>query len=352
MNNNILITGISQGDINGISYEMIIKTFEDARMMEKNTPVLYGSSKVLAYHRKAMDLPQINFNIITDINDVGANRLNIINCVTEDIVVELSKPAPEAESMAQKAMERALDDLKNGHTDALVLAPSTVDEILLLESFSGIKPLKIFVSESLRIALSTAKIPLANVSEQLTAELVAAQLRTLHFSLVHDFMLTLTRIAVLSFNPDKGVKEQQYGKEESEVLLPAIKAVENEGIACFGPYSAEDFFSSGDFQKFDAILALHYSQGAIPFRLLSHSEGVVFFAGMPYVITAPDTSVSFPLAGRNESSETALRHALYLAEDICSTRKIDKEIRANPLCRQSVERSSDNEKLDLTKDEE
>jgi 4-hydroxythreonine-4-phosphate dehydrogenase len=352
MSEKILKTGISQGDINGISYELILKTYEDIRMLEASIPILYGSSKILAYHRKAMDLQPINFNTINNLRDAGTNRLNIVNCGNEETVVEFSKPSPEGEAMAKQALERAVEDLKNKQIDTLVIAPSTIDEISCLTNISGVKPMKILISDSLRIALSSEKIPLSEVAGNLSIDLLVEQLKTLHQSLVHDFMLTLPRIAVLSLNPGKGIKEQQYGREENEIIIPAIKKADEEKITCFGPYSAEDFFSSDDYQKFDAILALYYDQGVAPFRLLSQNRGAVLYAGLPHVVTAPDLGVSFSKAGKNEILETPFRDAIFLAADIFKTRHIDAEIHSNPLRKQYYEKGADNEKLDLTKDED
>ncbi|MDR1561798.1 MAG: 4-hydroxythreonine-4-phosphate dehydrogenase PdxA [Dysgonamonadaceae bacterium] len=352
MSDNILKIAISQGDINGISYELFLKTFEDDRMTDNNITVLYGSSKVLAYHRKAMDLPAIKFNTVNNVQDAGSNRLNIINCGVDDIVVELSNPLPEAEEMAQKALDRALNDLKQHLIDALVIAPSSINNAAYLRSVAGVKPLKILVSNSLRIAIATSDISLSEVAGTFTSNLLVTQLRALHHSLVHDFLLTMPRIAVLSLNPGKGIKERQYGKEENEVIIPALKTANDNGIICFGPYSAEDFFPSNDYRKFDAILAIYDDQAVAPFRLLSMSEGAIFYAGMPFVVTAPDIGVSYNLAGKNESQETVMRNAIYLATDIVNNRAFDREINANPLRKQYFERGSDNERLDLTEDEE
>jgi len=351
MSEKILKAGISQGDINGISYEIILKTFEDVRMSETSIPVLYGSSKILAYHRKAMDLPPVSFNAVNNIHDAGLNRLNIINCCSEESVVELSKPSPESEETARQALCRAVEDLKNKQINTLIIAPSTVDEIPYLTNLSGVAPLKILVSDRLRVAVAGEKIPLANAAQNLSVDLIYEQLKTLHRSLVQDFMLTLPRIAVLSLNPGMGIKEQQYGKEENEIIIPAITKADKEGITCFGPYSAEDFFTSEDYQKFDAILALYHDQGTVPFRLLSHNRGAVLYAGLQHIVTSPDLGVSFPKAGKNETDEAPLRDAIFLAEDVFKARLIDAEIRSNPLRKQYYEKGSDNEKLDLTKDE-
>ena len=352
MSDKLIKVGISQGDINGISYELIIKTFEDVRIFEFCIPILYGSSKVLAYHRKMMDLPSVNVNAIHYAGDAGVNRLNIINCGNEEVVVDFSKSNPESETAAQRAMQKAVSDLKAGLIDVLVMAPSSVDEFPYLSQQLGRVPLKILVHNSFRIALAGDKIPLSGVSSQLTTELLLDKIKALQASLIHDFTITLPRIAVLSLNPVMGIKERKEGREETEIVSPAIKAANESGIICFGPYSADGFFANGDYTKFDAILATYYDQGSIPFRSISSDEGACYYADMPFVVTAPDHGVEYDKAGKNESSEASFRNAVYLAIDLFQTRKLDKEIYANPLKKQYFEKGSDNEKLDLTKDEE
>jgi len=352
MSDKLLKIGISQGDINGISYELIIKTFEDIRIFEFCIPILYGSSKILAYHRKIMDLPSVNVNAIHYAGDAGVNRLNVISCGNEEVIVDFSKPGPESETMAQRALQRAYNDLKAGLIDAMVIAPSNVDEFQFFSQQLGHSPLKILVHNNFRIALAGDKIAMSEVSSQLTAELLLEKIKALHASLIHDFAVTLPRIAVLSLNPAMGIKERKEGKEEAEIIVPTIKAANDSSIICFGPYSGDDFFANNDYTKFDAILAIYYDQGMIPFRSLSSDEGVCYFAGMPFVATAPDHGVAYDKAGKNESSEASFRNAVYLAIDLFHTRKLDKEIYANPLKKQYFEKGSDNEKLDLTKDEE
>jgi len=352
MNDKLIKVGISQGDINGISYELIIKAFEDARIFEFCIPVLYGSSKVLAYHRKVMDLPSVNVNTVHYAGEAGINRLNIINCGNEEVTVDFSKSSPESETMTQRAMQKAYNDLKAGVIDVLVMAPSNVDEFQYLSQQLGHTPLKMLVHNSFRIALAGDKIPLSDVSSQLTTALLLDKIKTLHASLIHDFAVTLPRIAVLSFNPGVGVKERKEGREETEIIIPAMKTANESNIVCFGPYSGDGFFANCDYTKFDAILAIYYDQGLMPFRSISSDEGACYFSGMPFVVTAPDHGAGYDKAGKNESSEASFRNAIYLALDLFRTRKLDKEIYANPLKKQYFEKGSDNEKLDLTKDEE
>lgn len=352
--NKMIKIGISQGDINGIAYELILKTFEDARMFELCIPILYGSSKVLAYHRKAMELTPININTILSVNDAGANRLNIINCGNEEISVEFSRPTPEGEKAAEKALLRALDDLKKGNIDILLTTPSNVDEKSILQEKlgNGKNRLTILVNDSFRIGLATDEIPFSEAIPLLNADFLVERIKTLHSSLIKDFMITTPRIAVLSLNPGVGLKEQKFGKEETEFIIPAIKSASDSGIICFGPYAADDFFGSDEYKKFDATLAMYSDQGQIPFRTISNEEGILYTSNLPYVIAAPDQNVSYDKAGKNVVKPDSLRNAVYTALDIFRNRITDEKINANPLKKQYFERGSDNEKLDLTGDEE
>ena len=351
--NKIIKVGITQGDINGISYEVILKSFDDNRIFELMTPILYGSSKILAYYRKLLDLPPINTNTISQANEAGNNRLNIINCAGEDVNVELSQSTQEAEQFAKEAMKKALEDMERGAIDVLVTTPSSINEFSYLNEQiqKDEKFLKILVNDSLRIALATDKLPLTEVSSSLDKKIIAEQIRILHASLINDFMVTTPRIAVLSFNPGAGIKEQQFGKEETEVIVPAIQGIKDAGIICFGPYAADEFFGSNEYQRFDAVLAIYHDQGLIPFRTISAGKGTTYIANSTYVITSPDHNVAYEKAGKNQLSGDSLRDALYMAIDILRNRRFNAESKANPLKKQYFERGSDNEKLDLTRDE-
>jgi Pyridoxal phosphate biosynthesis protein len=353
MNENLITIGISHGDMNGVAYELIIKAFEDSTIFEMCVPILYGSSKAMAYYRKVMELPHMNVNVINNAENAAPNRLNVINCVLEEAVVELAQPSASADQYAEKALSAAINDLKSGMIDVLVTCPSNQDELKELESqiASERKALRMFVNDSFRIAVATDKTPLAEVSGVLTKESLAEQLKVLNRTLIEDFMITCPRIAVLSLNPGMGVKEQRYGKEETEVIIPAIQSAGEEKVTCFGPYSADDFFGTNDFQQFDAVLAMYYDQGLIAFRSIAGENGVFYTANLPYISASPNHHVSYEKAGKNLLTGDSLRSAIYLSIDAFSNRETSKEINANPLKKQYFERGSDNEKLDLTGDE-
>ena len=352
MNEKILKVGISHGDINGIAYELILKTFDDARIFELCIPVVYGSSKALAYHRKYMNLPTVSFNMINSAKDAGTNRLNIVNCGNEEVTVEFGHSTSESEALAKEAFQRALSDLKSGFIDTLIIAPDNLDTTGALSAYtaSGQNPLKILVYDSFRVALASDKIPLTEVASQLTVNSLTSQIKILHSALLRDFMVTNPRIAVLSLNPGVGLKEKQFGKEESEVIIPSVKSAADEGIICFGPYSADHFFGNNEYTRFDAVLAMYHDQGFIPFRSIAFEGGACYWADLPFVATSSEKGVSYESAGKNESSEASFRNALYAGIDIFNNRKLDAEIRKNPLKKQYFERGSDNEKLDLTKE--
>ena len=344
MSEKMIKAGISQGDTNGVAYELILKAFDDTHIFETCIPIVYGSSKILAYHRKALDLSPVNISNINRAEDAGANRLNIINVIKEDLMVELGKPTPESEMASDVALDRALDDLKAGAIDVLIVAPSQADPASEVEAKTGHEKqsLKIVSGDNFRLALATADVPLAEVPGLLTVESLTEKIIALRTSLIRDFQITLPRIAVLAINP-------QLGQES--ITLQACQAAGDAGVQCFGPYTADDFFASGQQRRFDAVLAMYHDQGMIAFKTLAHEDPAFFIGNLPYIVTAPAIRAIFEKAGKNECSPGALRNALYLAIDIYDHQKIHREITGNPLKKQYFERGSDNEKLDLTKEE-
>ncbi|MDR2087459.1 MAG: 4-hydroxythreonine-4-phosphate dehydrogenase PdxA [Dysgonamonadaceae bacterium] len=352
MNDKLIKIGITQGDINGVGYELILKTLEDVRILEFCIPVIYGSSKILAYHRKALDFSPININIVGNVRDIHVNRINLVNSVSDELMVELSRQTKEGAEAAETALRKAIADLKGGSIHALLTAPAIDDPETVIQSEvgEGKQTLKMLIYDNLRIALATGKIPLADVPASLSVNSLTEKIKLLHNTLIHDFIVTSPRIAVLSLNPGTEHKEQ-WGKEEQDVIAPALTAASEAGICCFGPYAADKLFASDDYRKFDAIMAMYYDQALIPFRSITSGEGVYYTAGLPVIATAPDQGVAYELAGKNLCPENSFRNALYLAADLTHNRMVDKEIYANPLRKQYFERGSDNEKLDLTKDE-
>ena len=356
--------GITHGDINGIGYEVILKTFSDIRMAEICVPVIYGSSKVASYHRKALDLQPVNLSQISNPKDASANKVNIINCIDEETKVELGQSTSIAGDAAFKALERAVADLKNGLIDVLVTAPINKNNIqqddfhfpghteYLEERFGGegVKSLMILVKDSLRVALVTGHIPLKDVPVKVTKEKIIEAATLFNKSLQRDFRTERPRIAVLSLNPHAG-ENGLLGTEEKDVIIPALEELEKQKIMCFGPYPADGFFGSGEFARFDGILAMYHDQGLAPFKTIAMEDGVNFTAGLPIIRTSPAHGTAYAIAGKNEASEESFRQAIYMAIDTYKNRKDYDAAHANPLKKLYFERGGDNEVLDLTKEE-
>lgn len=324
--------GITQGDINGISYEVILKTLEDNRILEFCTPIIYGSPKVAAYHRKVLDLNQ-NLNLVNSAADASDKHVNIINCNSDEVKVELSQCTQTAGEAAFQAIEKATADLKNGDIDAIVTAPINKKNIQsaqftfpghteYFEQTFGKKgdALMLLVSDRLRVAVATGHVPVAKVSQSLSKELILNKIKILNKTLKQDFKINRPRIAVLGLNPHSG-DQGVIGTEEQDFIKPAItEALENE-IICVGPLPSDGFFGSDEFTKYDAILAMYHDQGLIPFKLLSMDSGVNFTAGLSIVRTSPDHGTAYDIAGKNIASENSFRQALYTAINIVKNRK-------------------------------
>jgi len=346
-----IIIGITHGDINGIGYEVILKTLADNRMLETFIPVIYGSPKVAAYHRKNLDIQGLNINLVNSIEEINLKRINLVNCVDDEIKVELGRSTDEAGKAAFVALERATEDLKRGALHAIVTAPINKKNIqsdvfhfpghteYLEQKFgTGTPALMMLINDVMRVAVVTGHVPVSEVSSQLTEKLILDKLKVLNASLIQDFSIGRPRIAVLGLNPHAG-DDGVIGEEEQTVIIPAMKQAEKLGILCMGPYPADGFFGSGNFNKFDAVLAMYHDQGLIPFKTVSMDSGVNFTAGLPVIRTSPDHGTAYDIAGKNIASEDSFRQALYMAYDIYQNRLIHKEISDHPLkTEQRVER--------------
>ncbi len=345
-----LRVGITHGDINGIGYEVIIKTLSDSRLLETCTPIVYGSPKVAAYHRKALDVELFSFNQIAHAREANSKRVNIINCVDEEIRVELGKSTPEAGEAALLSLQAAVRDLKAGEIDVVVTAPINKENIqsenfkfpghteYFASEFASKNYMMLMVSDQLKIGVVTGHIPLQQVSPSLTKEKILSNIRILHKTLMEDFSLHKPRIAVLGLNPhagDNGV----IGMEDQDIVKPAIKQANEEGIIALGPFPADGFFGSGDFRKFDAVLAMYHDQGLIPFKVIAFESGVNFTAGLPVVRTSPGHGTAYDIAGTGVASEDSFRNAIYLAIDVFESRKLYKEMSKNPLKHHEIDRT-------------
>ncbi|NLJ00381.1 MAG: 4-hydroxythreonine-4-phosphate dehydrogenase PdxA [Bacteroidales bacterium] len=361
----LIKVGITHGDVNGIGYEILLKAFSDARLLELFQPVIYGSSKSASYHRKVLDNNSVNFHIINRADEAQEGRVNLVNCVKEETRIELGTVRAEAGESSFIALDTATNDLLNNRIDLLVTLPINKDSIqserfnfpghteFLEKHFAhkGDKALMIMATESLRVALATSHLPLSEVPSKITKELILEKLRTLDHSLKRDFRIENPRIAVLGLNPHAG-ENGLLGKEEIEVIAPAVKEAQDEWILCAGPYAPDGFFGTGRFKDFDAILAMYHDQGLIPFKTLAMDMGVNYTAGLPIVRTSPDHGTAFDIAGKNEASDESFRQAIYMAIDVFRNRLAYDEARKNPLKKMFFDRGKDDEKLDLTKEEE
>lgn len=350
--------GITAGDVNGVGYEVIFKTFQDDGMFEFCTPVVYGSPKVAAYHRKAIE-SETNFNIVDSAEFAQPDRLNLVNCNDDEVKVEFGTVSAESGKAAFQALECAVDEYRKGFIDAIVTAPickSAIQsekftfpghtEYLEHELGNGAKALMILMNDSLRVALVTVHEPVSKVASLINKDLIKERIATLNASLRRDFRIEIPRIAVLALNPHAG-DNGLLGTEETEHIIPAIQEMSEEGVKCFGPFPADGFFGSGDYKKFDAVLAMYHDQGLIPLKALAMEEGVNFTAGLPVVRTSPDHGTAFDIAGQGVASEASFRQAVYSAIDIFRSRRNEDYIHRNPLRKQYFDRRDDSDKLKL-----
>ncbi|MDR2823790.1 MAG: 4-hydroxythreonine-4-phosphate dehydrogenase PdxA [Prevotellaceae bacterium] len=334
--------GITHGDFNGIGYEVLLKTLADSRVYEHFTPVIYGSVRAAAYYKKGIE-QQMSFNVVAAASEIHHKRINVVNCIDEELKIEPGVSTQLAGQMAFRALERATDDLKNGLINALVTAPINKENIqnenfkfpghteYLEQKFrTDNSALMMLIANELRVAVATGHIPLHEVGGKISVDLITEKLVILNESLIQDFKITRPRIAVLGLNPhagDNGV----IGTEEKEIIIPAMKAAENQKVLSFGPFAADGFFGSETYKNYDAILAMYHDQGLIPFKTLAMGEGVNFTAGLPVVRTSPDHGTAYNIAGKNAANENSFRQALNMAFDILCNRLWYKEISANPL---------------------
>ena len=333
MQNGKIIVGITQGDSNGIGYEVIIKALADPRILEQFTPVIYGSSKLFSFYRKTIpEVEQMDTNAINSASEAHAKRINIVNCLPESAYAEPGQATAESASGAIASLEKAVAELKAGLIDVLVTGPINKKAMSLKgfgfpghteyiqNAFGAPDSLMFMVSHRLRLAVVTGHIPLKDVAAQITEERILSKLRLINHSLKQDFVVDQPRIAVLSLNPHSG-DGGLLGTEEQDIIIPAIKKATDEGILAFGPFSPDGFFGLNHFENFDATLAMYHDQGLAPFKALSFEDGVNFTAGLPMVRTSPDHGTAFEMAGRDEADPRSMRAAIYTAIDIFRNRQ-------------------------------
>ncbi len=326
------IIGITQGDGNGIGYEVIIKSLADPRILDFFTPVIYGSSKIFGFYRKLIhNIPNLDTYVIQSVKDAKPKKINILNCLSDNIYVEPGQPTPDSAKSAIASLECAVRDIKEGEIDVLVTAPvnkramnsegfAYTGHTEYLEKEFGVEDVLMFmVSDRLKVGVVTGHIPLKDVSSAISQEKILGKLRLMSESLKKDFGIIEPKIAVLGLNPhcvDGGL----LGDEEQTIILPAVKEANKEGIMAFGPYSADGFFSLGNYGKFDATLAMYHDQGLVPFKALAFQDGVNFTAGLPVIRISPDHGTAYEMAGRDEADPQSMMSSLYAAIDIFKRR--------------------------------
>ena len=339
--------GITQGDTNGIGWEIILKALADPRMTELFTPVVYGSPKAAAYYRNTIaEIEPVSFNPVASAAEARRGKANLVACgETADIAP--GKPTPEAGRAAVEALCAAMRDLKAGHLDALVTAPFDKETVqaddfrytghteYLAAELEG-EAMMILCSDVLRVGLVTKHIPVSEIARNITKERIVRDLDTLRRALIEDFGIVEPRIAVMALNPHAG-DGGLLGREEQEIIRPAIVEAFSKGVLAFGPFAADGLFAGGGYAKYDGILAMYHDQGLAPFKSLS-PDGVNFTAGLSAVRTSPDHGTAFDIAGKDKADPQSMRNAIYAAIDIAEHRRAWAEWTRNPLQRAERDR--------------
>jgi len=334
--------GISQGDINSISYEVIIKSLMDKRIIDMCTPIIYGSPKVAAYYRNVLNIESFSLNNISSVEQAHTKRVNIIDCFDEELKVELGKSTEIAGKASYKALDRATEDLKEKRIDALVTGPINKDNIqsehftfpghteFLKERLGSDEVLMFLVSDNIRVGVVVGHKAISEIPALITKEAVLKKIKIMNKTLLEDFGIRKPKIAVLGLNPHAG-DNGLIGKEEIEHIIPAIEEARKKGIMALGPYAADGFFGSGEHYKFDAILAMFHDQGLAPFKALAFNSGVNYTAGLPAIRTSPAHGTAYGIVGQNKASVESFKNALYLAIDTCRKRKEYQNLSKNPI---------------------
>ena len=314
--------GLSQGDFNGIAYEIILKAFSDARMFETLTPVLYGQSKAFSYYKKNFGMESPNYSLTRDARQAADKKFNIINIVENELKIEPSVPSDISAEMSVLSMKKATDDLYNGIIDALVMAPDNPvvaksNRDFLLSFYKDADPLQVLVNGQMRIALATGDVPLSTAIEQIDIRYLVAKLTTLSDALKTDFGLSSPKIAVMGLNPHSG--SLPIGDDDK--VVKAVGDAQRKGLFVFGPFSISQLFVTGWWKKYDAVLALHYEQGVFPLKFLSLDGYAYYWAGLPVVCAAPLHGPAYDIANHNEAVPDSYRKAIFLATDIVNRRR-------------------------------
>ncbi len=338
------LIGISIGDINGVGPEILINALSDNRILEFCTPIIFGNTKVLNFYKKNFPDLHIQFNAIKDITKINPKQVNVYTCWEEDATITPGVEIMDGGKYAVRSLLMATQCLKDKQIDAMVTMPISKNNTqlpdfkytghtpFLKDKFGAKDVLMLLVAADLRVALVTDHVPIAELSKHITKENIKQKALLLQNSLKKDFGISNPKIAVLALNPHAG-DGGLIGKEEKEIITPAIEELNKNGITAMGPYAADGFFARGAHQKFDAVLAMYHDQGLIPFKTMDNLQGVNFTAGLNVVRTSPDHGTAFDIAGKGIADTTSFLHALYTALDILQERTNYSIYTANPLKR-------------------
>ena len=346
-NSENIVVGISIGDLNGIGSEIVLKTFEDSRMLDFCTPVIFASAQVMSFFKTHFK-SEINFHNINSIDQLAIGKVNVYNCWSEKVDIEFGKENSKIGTFSIKSLQEATKALKNGEVDVLVTAPINKHNIqsetfkfpghtdYLAQELEG-ESLMFMVAESLRVGLLTDHVPVKDVSTHITNELIKKKINTVYESLKKDFKIIKPKIAVLGINPhtgDNGV----IGNEDDTTLRPTLQKIKDSGKLVYGPYAADSFFGSNNYKNFDAIMASYHDQGLIPFKTLSFGQGVNFTAGLSKIRTSPDHGTAYEIAGKGVADENSFKEAVFTAIHIFKNRLDYDEFTKNPLKKSSNNR--------------
>ncbi|MDR1414606.1 MAG: 4-hydroxythreonine-4-phosphate dehydrogenase PdxA [Odoribacteraceae bacterium] len=351
---NKLKVGITHGDANGISYELIIKLLFDNWICELCTPILYGSSKVAAYYRKVLDMENFSLNSIRTPAEANTKRANIIQCVDDNLKVEIGKETAESAFAATASLNSALQHLDKREIDIIIMTPQGEASFAragnrgfpeyLAKTYNVPEIMTILVGENIKIGFVTESLPLREVPPLITAKNLGRKLQMLHGSLKIDFSITKPKIAVLALNPHP---KTGNGGEEANAIIPAIERARQNGIMAVGPFPADHFFSDQLYENFDAVLAMYHDQGLIPFQSLPNGPGAAYVTGIPGVCAFPLDTPGWDIAGQGIANAQGLRDALYLATDVFNNRRENLQLLKNPLPHYDVANNSNESDLNV-----
>ncbi|MBK9043690.1 MAG: 4-hydroxythreonine-4-phosphate dehydrogenase PdxA [Saprospiraceae bacterium] len=336
--------GITIGDVNGIGPEIIIKTLSEPTLLKLMTPVIYGSSKILSYHKNMVPETNFQFSVISHADQAQKGRVNLINCWDENVNITLGKPTAESGKCAGLALDRAVDDAKAGLIQGIVTAPIHKYAMKLSgfqfpghTEFLAAKDekkesLMVLFSDHLKVAMVTNHIPLKEVTEKITKELILKKLQIFNRTLIENFGLEKPVLAVLGLNPHAG-DEGALGNEEETMIRPAIIEAKKSGMVVAGPYPADAFFGNNTWSKVDGVLAMYHDQGLIPFKTIAFGEGTNFTAGLSFIRTSPDHGTAYDIAGQNLADPSSFMNAVFKCIDLVRATQEYRDDRANPLAK-------------------